>query len=330
MLSGGIPARRKRGGKVRTKVGAVPLFLAAMLPLVSGCVFAKVNLKEEVRPLEEQVVSGTGREKVLLLDISGMITSRESAPLFGGERTVSVVAKVREELERARKDRAVKAVVLRINSPGGGVTASDTLYHEIRKYRQDTGVAVVAHLMDVGASGAYYAALAANKILAQPTTVTGSIGVIMLRLDATELMQKVGLHAHEITSGDRKNMGSLFKPVTADERKMFQGIIDTLFSRFTDTVARERKLSPEALKSVADGRIMTSREAEAAGLIDGIGYLEDALDLAKKEAGIAQARIVTYHRPGEYRPTIYSMNLINLNLGETLEPGMKFLYLWWP
>ncbi len=304
--------------------------LTAMLPALAGCMFMKVSLKDEVQPLEEKVVSGEGRDKVLLMDISGMITSQESSSLLGGERKMSVVARVREELERARKDHAVKAVVLRINSPGGGVTASDTLYHEIRKYRQDTGVKVIAHLMDLGTSGAYYAALAADKILAQPTTVTGSIGVIMLRLDATGLMQKVGVQALEITSGERKNMGSLFRPITAEERKLFQGIIDSLFARFTDTVAKERNLSREGVKAVADGRIMSSQEARAAGLIDDIGYLDDALERAKKEAGIADARIVTYHRQGEYRPTIYSMNLINLDMGELLEPGMKFLYLWWP
>ncbi len=301
-----------------------------MLPALAGCMFMKVSLKDEVQPLEEKVVSGEGRDKVLLMDISGMITSQESSSLLGGERKMSVVARVREELERARKDHAVKAVVLRINSPGGGVTASDTLYHEIRKYRQDTGVKVIAHLMDLGTSGAYYAALAADKILAQPTTVTGSIGVIMLRLDATGLMQKVGVQALEITSGERKNMGSLFRPITAEERKLFQGIIDSLFARFTDTVAKERNLSREGVKAVADGRIMSSQEARAAGLIDDIGYLDDALERAKKEAGIADARIVTYHRQGEYRPTIYSMNLINLDMGELFEPGMKFLYLWWP
>lgn len=306
------------------------VFLTAMLPALAGCMFMKVSLKDEVQPLEEKVVSGEGRDKVLLMDISGMITSQESSSLLGGERKMSVVARVREELERARKDHAVKAVVLRINSPGGGVTASDTLYHEIRKYRQDTGVKVIAHLMDLGTSGAYYAALAADKILAQPTTVTGSIGVIMLRLDATGLMQKVGVQALEITSGERKNMGSLFRPITAEERKLFQGIIDSLFARFTDTVAKERNLSREGVKAVADGRIMSSQEARAAGLIDDIGYLDDALERAKKEAGIADARIVTYHRQGEYRPTIYSMNLINLDMGELLEPGMKFLYLWWP
>ncbi len=304
--------------------------LLVSIPLLSGCMFMKVNLKGEVQPFEEQKVSGEGRDKVLLMDISGVITSQESAPLLGGEKQMSALERVREELDRARKDRSVKAVVLRINSPGGGVTASDTLYHEIMKFKRDTGAKVVAHLMDLGTSGAYYAALAADRITAQPTSVTGSIGVIMVRLDVTALMQKVGVQALEITSGERKSMGSLFRPVSPDEKKIFQGVIDSLFGRFADTVAERRKLSPGAVSQVADGRILTSQEAKAAGLIDGIGYLEDALEAAKKEADLSQARVVMYRRPGDYRPTIYSMSLINLDLGELLEPGMKFMYLWWP
>ncbi len=304
-------------------------FAGILLSLLSGCLF-RVDLKGAVQPFEEQGVSGEGRDKILLMDVSGVITSQESASLLGGEKQMSVLERVREELDRARKDRSVKAVVLRINSPGGGVTASDTLYHEIKKFKRDTGAKVVAHLMDLGTSGAYYAALAADRITAQPTTVTGSIGVIMVRLDVTALMQKVGVQALEITSGERKSMGSLFRPVSSDEKKIFQGVIDSLFGRFADTVAEGRKLSPGAVNQVADGRIFTSQEAKAAGLIDGIGYLEDALETAKKEAGLSRARVVMYRRPGDYRPTIYSMSLINIDLGELLEPGMKFMYLWWP
>jgi protease-4 len=311
------------------KITLIISIIICLLSL-SGCMFMKVNLKEEVQPFEEQVLSGEGRDKVLLMDISGVITSQESAPLLGGEKNMSVLARVREELDRARKDRNVKAVVLRINSPGGGVTASDTLYHEIKKFKKDTGAKVVAHFMDLGTSGAYYAALAADRITAQPTTVTGSIGVIMVRLDVTGLMEKVGVQAHEIVSGERKSMGSLFRPVSPDEKRIFQGVIDSLFVRFADTVAEERRLSRDAVKQVADGRILTSQEAKAAGLIDGIGYLEDALETAKKEAGISRARVVAYHRPGDYRSTIYSMSLINVDLGELLEPGTKFMYMWWP
>src|SRR5512144_527866 len=205
---------------------------------VSRCTFLKVSLTEEVQPLTEEVIGGSGRDKVLLLDISGFISDRDSN-LPGGKES-GLLARVREALDRAREDGRVKAVVLRINSPGGGVTASDMLYHELSKFKQETGVKVLAHIMDVGASGAYYAALAADVITAQPTSVTGSIGVIMYRVDATGLMQKVGVQAIEIASAEKKGLGSPFRPVTDDERKIFQGIIDSLFARFTGLVAEER------------------------------------------------------------------------------------------
>ncbi|HUJ17073.1 MAG TPA: signal peptide peptidase SppA [Nitrospirota bacterium] len=308
------------------------VLLAAFLPLLSGCFVIKVNLLPEAQPLEEQVISGEGRDKIALVDITGVITTEEGGTALGATKEPGMVAVLREQLDRARSDKNVKALVLRINSPGGGVTASDMLYHEIRKFRNETGVKVVAHFTDTGASGAYYTALAAERITAQPTTITGSIGVTMLRVDATGLMQKIGIQALEISSGPEKGMGSPFRAVTPEEKKIFQSMIDDLYGRFVGLIVAERKLAPERVRQLADGRIYTSSEAKDAGLIDGIGYLEDAFSQARNLAGIDRATIVTYLRPGEYRPNIYSLNmsLFNVNLGELAKPGMKFTYLWLP
>ena len=295
-----------------------------------GCTFLKVNIGEDVQPLAEKVVSGEGRDKVLLLDISGVIMGVDGEPVLGGRKKPGLIARTREALDRARQDKRVKAVVLRINSPGGGVTASDILYHELRKFKQETGVKIVAHIMDVGASGAYYAALAADAITAQPTSVTGSIGVIMYRVDVTGLMQKVGVQTVEIASAEKKGIGSPFRTLSPDERKIFQDFIDSLYSRFTGLVAEERKMTPDNVRKMADGRIFTSAEAKAGGLIDGVGYIEDAIELAKKQANLPNARVVTYFRPGDYKANIYSLSLINLDLGDLADPGAKFLYLWWP
>ncbi len=304
------------------------LFLSAL----PACIVVKVNLIPEAQPLEEQVIGGAGKDKILLLDITGVITSEEASTALGAAKEPGMVALVREQLDRARTDKGVKAMVLRINSPGGGVTASDMLYHEIRKFRNETGVRIVAHFTDTGASGGYYTALAADTITAQPTTVTGSIGVTMLRVDATGLMQKIGVQALEISSGPEKGMGSPFRAITPEEKKIFQALIDSMYGRFVSLVAGERKLEPEHVRKLADGRIYTSKEAKDAGLIDDIGYLDDAVNKAKALAGLEQATVVAYARPGEYRPNIYSMNmnLINLNLGELAGPGMKFTYLWMP
>ncbi len=305
------------------------LILMSVLP---GCFVIKVNLTPEVQPLQEHVISGEGKDKILLMDVTGVITTEDSSSVLGGKKELGMIALVREQLDKARRDKNVRAMVIRINSPGGGVTASDTLYHEIKKFRKDTGAKVIAHFLDTGTSGAYYTALAADRISAQPTSITGSIGVTMLRIDATGLMQKIGVQALEISSGAEKGMGSPFRPVSPEERKIFQGMIDSMYGRFVGIVAEERNMATERVRQLADGRIYTSQEAKDGGLIDSIGYLEDAFTQAKTLAGLKQATIVAYQRPGEYRPNIYSMNmnLINLSLGDIAGPGVRFTYLWLP
>ena len=298
--------------------------------LMAGCVFMNVSLTEEVRPLEEKVLSGEGKNKIVLVDISGVLSSRDSSRgILGGTKRINIIVKLREELDRARKDRSVKAIVLRINSPGGTVTASDTLYHEIKQFKGDTGISVIAHVMDIGTSGAYYAALAADTITAQPTAVTGSIGVVLFRIDATGLLEKVGVQAEQIASGKRKGMGSPFRRLSKDERNLFQRMIDSLHGRFVSTVAEERRMPLAKVRRLSDGRIFTSQEAKKAGLIDGIGYLDDALEQARKLAKVDHATVVAYSRPGEYRPNMYSLSLFTVDMGEIVDPGMNFMYIWW-
>ncbi len=309
----------------------IQFFLTVLLLAgLSACIVIKVNLIPETQPFEEKAIAGEGKDKIVLMDITGVITSEDAGSVLGGRKEPGMLALVREQLDRARLDKKVKALVIRINSPGGGVTASDTLYHEIKKFKDKTGTKVVAHIVDMGTSGAYYAALAADRITAQPTSITGSIGVIMLRIDATGLMQKIGVQALQISSGAEKGMGSPFRPVSDEERKIFQGMIDSMYGRFVGVVAEGRKMDPERVRQLADGRIYTSREAKDAGLIDQIGYLEDAFTDARTLANLERATIVTYVRPGEYKPNIYSMNLININFGDLAGPGIRFTYLWLP
>lgn len=309
----------------------IQFFLSVLLlACLSACFVIKVNIVPETQPLEEQAIAGEGKDKIVLMDITGVIASEDAGSVLGGRKEPGMLARVREQLDRARLDKNVKALVIRINSPGGGVTASDTLYHEIKKFKDETGAKVVAHVLDMGTSGAYYAALAADRITAQPTSITGSIGVIMLRIDATGLMQKIGVQALQISSGGEKGMGSPFRPVSDEERKIFQGMIDSMYGRFVGVVAEGRKMDPQRVRQLADGRIYTSQEAKEAGLIDRVGYLEDAFTQAKTLASLERATIVTYMRPGEYRPNIYSMNLININFGDLAGPGIRFTYLWLP
>lgn len=304
--------------------------------LLSGCTF-NFPLFPGPGPLQETQVDGTGKAKVLLIEISGMISSQENE---GFRAAPSMIASVKEQLTRAAKDEKVKAVVLRINTPGGTVTASDIIYHELKTFKTNRKIPIIASIMDLGTSGGYYIAAAADTVLAHPSSVTGSIGVIMLTVNARGLLEKVGVEATAVTSGPRKDMGSPFRTMTIEERAIFQGLIDSFYQRFLNIVQEGRaNLQMEQIKRLADGRIYTGEQAKTAGLIDEIGYLEDAIAVAKKKAGLTDARIVTYTRPGEYSNNVYSkllapnglVRLADLDLMSFVRGGTpQFMYLWMP
>ena len=320
------------------KMHRIALSLAVLVSAAvqHGCV--TINLVEPPGPVQEVQLSGSGSDKVLLLDLSGVITSQDKD---GWIPQPNLLATFKEELTKATKDEKVKAVVLRINSPGGTVNASDILYHELKTFKANRKIPVIASMMDVAASGGYYLAMASDAILVHPSTVTGSIGVIMLTVNAKGLLEKVGVEANAITSGPRKDMGSPFRTMTPDEKAIFQGVIDSFYHRFLDVVQEGRpQLSSDQIKKLADGRIYSGEQAKAAGLVDDIGYLDEAIDLAKKNAGLAEARIVTYRRHGEYQNNIYSRlfgtgtglsSLASMDLLSIVRGGSpQFMYLWMP
>jgi protease IV len=315
--------------------------VAALAALwLAGCSVISVDLSPRVRPLEEETVEGHGDAKILLMDVSGFISDEASG---GGliigtpPARVPLLVRVREELKKAQKDAKVKALVVRINSPGGTVTASDIIFRELESFRKETGVPIVASLMDVAASGGYYIALAADTIVAHPTTVTGSIGVIMISLNAEGLMQKVGLAANTIKSAEHKDMGSPFRPLTPQERAIFQSIIDDLQRQFVAKVVERRKIPAAAATALADGRVYTAQQALGHRLVDRVGYVAEAVDVARGAAGLHEARVIVYKRPREYRATYYAKAESEASALATLSQlagltgaGPKFLYLWSP
>jgi protease-4 len=321
--------------------GAARRIALALLVLVAGagCSVISIDLNPRIRPLEEETVDGAGAAKVLLLDLSGLIQEdTPSLSLTTPPPRVPLLARVREELARAEKDDAVKALVVRINSPGGTITASDVVYRELREFKQRRKIPVVAAIMDVGASGGYYAALAADQIFAHPTTITGSIGVIMLTVNAQGLLEKVGVTPLAIKSGPLKDAGSPFRGLTDEERAVFQSVIDDMYGRFVRLVAESRKIPEARVRAFADGRIYTAEQARALGLVDRIGYLDEAVAAARQAASLTQARVVMYHRPREYRANLYSSSppagadTLIAQMASLLGggPGARFLYLWWP
>jgi protease IV len=242
---------------------------------------------------DEVVLRGSGGRKIAVVDVRGEIhTGPSESGLFGsgGAGSQDVVA----QLEQARDDDAVAAVILRVDSPGGSVVASDDIAKTITRVREDKPV--VSLMEDMAASGGYYVSAPTDRILANPGTITGSIGVIMLVPNLTGTAQKVGIKPQVIKSGKFKDAGSPFRDMTGDERALFQRMIDEAYGQFVGVVASGRKLAPAAVRKVADGRILTGTQAKAAGLIDDFGDLADAYDAALELAEVSRddARLIQY------------------------------------
>ena len=318
--------------------------LCLLITLFTSCAFVNVPIMPTMQPLEEQVLEGEGRSKIVLLDLTGTISAQKRDKGFGLKEKVSPVALIKESLQKAEMDDNVAGVIIKINSPGGTVTASDIIYHELIDFKERKEVPVYASLMDVAASGGYYVASAADEIIAHPTTITGSIGVIAMKFNVEGLFSKIGIDEESIKSGDKKDIMSPFRPMKPDEREIIQTIIDQLYNRFIDVIVKSRydSLSRREIETLADGRIYTAQQALKEKLVDRIGYIDDVIDEMKNDLGLDDARIVTYYRPGTYKSTIYSstpieteapsvINLIGIS-ADRISPfdGVHFMYLWKP
>jgi protease-4 len=293
-------------------------------------------------PVEEVVICEPQhwlcRNKIALIDVEGMILNARTPGLLSSG--ANPVALFHERLNAAAQDKKVKAVVLRINSPGGGVTASDIMYQDLLRFREKTGKPVVACLMDVAASGGYYLAMGADQVIAHPTTVTGSIGVIMSLYNTSELFRLIGVKSDPIKSGPNKDLGNPARPMTPEERAILQKMVDSFYCRFVDVVVQGRKMPEEQVLPLADGRVYSGSEAHKLGLVDQVGYLEDALCLARELACVPDAAVIAYDKceGGGYRGSIYARmpnipSEINVRLdvpGLGMREGPAFLYLWKP
>jgi len=201
-------------------------------------------------------------------------------------------------LDRYSQIGNVKAVVLRIDSPGGGVAASQEIYAKLRQLRED-GIYVVASLGSVAASGGYYVACAADSIVADPGTLTGSIGALVGVMNVEELLAKLGVQVDVIASAKYKAMGSPFKELSPDERKLFEDVLVDIHNQFVDAVAEGRRLPRESVEAIADGRVFTGRQALQLGLVDSLGGLDLAVSLAGDKAGLGPEPKVIFDRSNE-------------------------------
>lgn len=313
------------------------IFLFTTVFLLAGCITNHVKVfSDGTDPLKEFTLSGKGRDRVAVVPIDGII-SLESVGNFLHSRP-GKVQEVVSQLHVIENDPRVKAVVLMVNSPGGTITASDMLYEEIRRFKERSGVKIVVCMLDLAASGGYYISLPADLIYAHPTTLTGSVGVIFMRPELDGLLNKIGVNVNTGKSGEFKDMGNPFRGATNEENKLFHEIIMNMASKFTEKVAKHRKLSPEKMKEVATAKIYTADNALEAGLIDKIGYLGDALTDSMKLANIPlTSRIVVYRRDRYSNDNPYIMDsrtdsakpLVDTGvIGQATKLSTGFYYIW--
>jgi protease-4 len=205
-----------------------------------------------------------------------------------------------EDLHDFRKDGSIKGYIVSINSPGGVVAPSQSIYSELKRVRREDKVPVYAVIGGVGASGGYYIALGADSIYAMPGSITGSIGVIMEFPDASGLMQKVGVQMQTVKSAEHKDIGSPFRPMNEGDKVLLESLVQDVYSQFVNAVATERKLSVDSVRKFADGRILTGQQAKAAGLIDGLGNMPDVLaSIGRRTKLGADPRVVRPERRRE-------------------------------
>jgi protease-4 len=233
-----------------------------------------------------------------------------------------------KQLKEYREDRGIAAIVLRIDSPGGVVAPSQEIYEEVRKTRRD-GKHVVCSMGAVAASGGLYVACAAESILADPGTITGSIGVIMEFPNTQELLKKIGVSMEVVKSAEHKDIGSFWRTMTDDERKLLQSTVDDVFDQFVDVVARERMLPHSEVLEIADGRILSGRQAKELKLVDRLGTYEDAISLAASLGGIKGTPKVV--RPRKRRTTLFDVFQSTSGLLSPLSNGYpRIEYRWAP
>lgn len=274
------------------------IVIVFLLMVISGMSMVSAEKKKDIAvdehpEMDEAWSCGSGTTKVVRISVTGLIMLGEEIGILGSVPNSSEVAL--KSIRRATQDKEVKAIVLEIDSGGGGVTASDIIYNELLKFKEkDPGRKVVALFGDVAASGAYYIASAADCIIAHPTGITGSIGVIMQTFNLKGLGEKMGVTNITIKTGSNKDLMNPFEDVSDEQKAILQGVVDNMFDRFVSIVAKGRKMTNEQVLPLADGRIYSADEALKLGLVDAIGYWEDAVKKTSELLGVEDVKIFKY------------------------------------
>ncbi len=283
----------------------ITIIVAAFLIILFIVLYSGINAKKV------QYSSDFSKDQIAVVKLRGVIVSPD---------------KIVNQLSKFSRRKDIKAIVLRIDSPGGGVAASQEIYEAVKRVR-DSGKPIVASIASVGASGGYYVALGANRIMANPGSITGSIGVIVNFPMVVDFLDKIGVEFKTVKSGNYKDLGSPYREFTDEDRAKLKEVVDNLFNQFVDVVAEERHLDKNDLLKLADGRIFTGSQAVEYSLIDTLGTFEDAILLAGKMAGIEGRPKVIYSK----RKKVSLIDILFSDIEEVLSiltPIPSLNYLW--
>lgn len=335
-----LPERPQRPPRTGCRKIAILLLVLLFLNLVVGIALltrarssASGNMAEDEFPSYEEIWSyGDGDVKAVRLELTGVITRDADGGFW--DVNLDPVEEWLRQIRAAKQDDAVRAIILEVDSPGGALTPTDEIYQALQEFRaSDEGRRVVVHVRDMAASGGYYIAMASDWIVAEPTAVVGSIGVIMQTLNWKELSDKIGIHDVTITAGDNKDLLNPFRPVQPEHLAVFQDILDEMHNRFVNLVQDRLQLDPAALKSLADGRVFSANQAISDGMINQIGYFDDTLAKTRELLGVEALRVVRYDQPRGLAQFLarlsYQMPGINL-LKVLRQPQMRIMSLWTP
>lgn len=315
----------------------VVLFLSIVTNIVLVTMVAIPSDLEENKSKSFKVEHVDGKKnssgKILIVPINGVIADESDDYTV----TSNYIKKV---FKQAEEDKEIKGVILKINSPGGTITATDKMYHTIMQYKEKTNIPVIAYFDSVAASGGYYVAMTCDKIIAHSTTITGSIGVIMSFYEIKELLEnKLGIKSIVIKSGKHKDIGSSARSMSDEETEILNTIIQEMYMEFTKRVRSGRKelreMPQEELMKIADGRIYTGKQALEHKLIDSIGYFEKAQDEICSLANVTKNEMafITYKaNKNIFYQLLESTSTIQSNVHKTIQNNLspKFYYMWRP
>jgi len=331
-----IPKRKRNTGLWITVciLGVLLLFSVVMnLARSAGSAFQPMEFakkgQDEFPSLIERWSYGRGSTKAVRIPLQGMIFRQEEAGLFGPR--IDKIHELLSQIRMAANDSSVRAIILEVDSPGGAITPSDEIYRELRRFKESSeNRVVIAFTRDMMASGGYYAAMSADWIIAEPTAIVGSIGVIMQSINFQQLTDDIGIRDVTIKSGSNKDLLNPFRDVNLEQVALLQGVIDSMYSRFLGIVQASRSIPEEELAELADGRIFTAEQAIEVKLIDEVGYWDDLIRQTAEMLEVEEVKFVRYQRQTDFF-TMLTQGRIGLSPAAVLKWQVpQIMFLWKP